>query len=393
MISKIIIGGLTRHTLTTMFNITMLAFGTTIISLILVLNYSYNQKIKRDLQNVDIVAGAKGSPLQLVLSGVYHIDYPSDDISMKKVESLGQYSGIKTITPIAFNGHFKDTKILGTETSYLEKYGAQPAQGRMFTQDFEVVIGDEVQKSQKLGLNDNFVETSDNDWKSQKYPPQKYKVVGVLAKTNTVLDYLIVSNLHTVWTIARHNQSDSSLYSGDRVSVALLELYRPTDQEEIVRKINRETNLLAAAPTSEINRLSHLTGLGTTLLEGIAWSIVFLAALSIFITVQRKIQDRKYELAIMRLVGATRYNLINIILIETWITTTIGYLVGMGVSRLGIWILQNKVIQESTLTIAYKFTPSEKYLLPILLILSTVAVVMPLIYVFRLNVSKILAEE
>lgn len=149
----------------------------------------------------------------------------------------------------------------------------------------------------------------------------------------------------------------------------------------------------SALPAVEINRLSHLTGLGTTLLEGIAWSIIFLSALSVFITVYKRVQDRKYELAVMRLMGATRNKLLMIILFETWLTTTIGYLAGMGMSRLGIWILQNKIIEQTTLTIAYKFTPTEKFLFPILLIISTISVIIPLIYVFRLNISKILASE
>lgn len=392
MIRKIIFGGLTFQPLSTLLNIILLAFGTTIISLILVLNHAYNQKVERDLRNIDLVVGAKGSPLQLVLSSVYHMDQPTGNIPLSEVEKIKSYSHIKSITPLAYGDNYKGFRILGTDESYLKKYNATLKEGKLFSAPLEVVLGADIAQQNHLKIGDTFHGNHGSSEDAEAHYEHDYTVVGILEESNSVLDQLILCDIESVWHIHEDTSQEHS-EEDKEVTALLLELNNPTALITLPRKINSETSMQAAVPALEINRLSHLTGLGTTLLEGIAWSIIFLSALSIFITVHKRVQDRKYELAIMRLMGATRYNLLQIILFETWLTTTIGYLAGMGVSRLGIWILQNKVIEQATLTIAYKFTPTEKFLFPILLIISTISVVLPLIYVFRLNISKILADE
>lgn len=412
MIRKIITGGLTFQPLSTLLNVILLAFGTTIISLILVLNHAYNQKIAKDLKNIDLVVGAKGSPLQLVLSSVYHMDQPTGNIPVEEVNKLRENRQIKSITPLAYGDNYKGYRILGTDKSYLKKYDAHIAEGRLFSKEFEVVLGADIALYNHLKIGDTFVGNHGSSQEAEAHHEHPYTVVGILEKSESVLDHLIICNVNTVWLIHHHEDEEAAAQAHDHehddghahdhnhdeiiakeLTALLIELRTPTALITLPRKINAETSLQAAIPALEINRLSHLTGLGTTLLEGIAWSIIFLSALSIFITVYRRVQDRKYELAIMRLMGATRFKLLQIILFETWLTTTIGYLTGMGVSRLGIWILQNKIIEQATLTIAYKFTPTEKYLFPILLLISTISVIIPLIYVFRLNISKILADE
>jgi putative ABC transport system permease protein len=397
MIRKIILGGLVHQPLSTFLNVILLAFGTSIISLILVLNYSYNKKIAKDLNDIDIVVGAKGSPLQLVLSAVYQLDEPTGNISMEEVNQLKKDKNIKSIIPLAYGDNFKGYRILGTEYSYLNKYHATLNNGRLFQKSYEVVLGYDVAKRSQLNVGETFLGNHGSNSVSQSHANHPYEIVGILNKTESVLDYLILSDVYTTWNIHHYdskelakNQSQDSV---QELTALLVELKNPMALISLPKKINTQTNMQAALPAVEINRLSHLTGLGTTLLEGIAWSIIFLSALSVFITVYKRVQDRKYELAVMRLMGATRNKLLMIILFETWLTTTIGYLAGMGVSRLGIWILQNKIIEQTTLTIAYKFTPTEKFLFPILLIISTISVIIPLIYVFRLNISKILASE
>lgn len=397
MIRKIITGGLIHQPLSTFLNVILLAFGTTIISLILVLNYSYNKKIAKDLNNIDMVVGAKGSPLQLVLSAVYQLDEPTGNISMKDVNQLKKNKNIQSIIPLAYGDNFRGHRILGTDLTYLKKYNASLKNGAYFKKNYEVVLGHDVALRSKLKVGETFLGNHGSNIGSDAHVNHPYEIVGILNKTESVLDYLIISNVNTTWSIHHYDSKETAKNHPENTSqeltALLLEIKNPMALITLPKKINEETNMQAAIPAIEINRLSHLTGLGTTLLEGIAWSIIFLSALSIFITVYRRVQDRKYELAVMRLMGATRYNLLQIILFETWLTTTIGYLLGMGVSRLGIWILQNKIIDQTTLTIAYKFTPTEKFLLPILLLISTISVIIPLVYVFRLNISKILADE
>ncbi len=390
MIRKIITGDITSNLLPNFLNIMMLGFGTTIISLIIALNYTYNQKVAKDLKGADMVVGAKGSPLQLVLSSVYHFDQDNGNIPYEEVLKLADNPYIKSITPLYMGDYYKGHKIIGTDKSYLEKFNAGLAEGSLFENDFDIVIGSKVAHNNHLSLGESFSGNHGHGQDAYAHHDFKYTVTGILEETETVLDYLILCNLNT--TDILHRDPDDSLKTFE-ITSALIELNDPEAIYTLPDEINNHTSLLAAVPAFEINKLSHITGLGTTLLEGIAWSIVFLSALSIFITVFRSVRARRFELAIMRMMGATRFTLIKIILLETWLTTGIGYVLGLAVSRFGIWILQHKVLYQTSMAISYQLTPPEKWLFPILIIFSTLSVAIPMVYAFRLNISRILSKE
>lgn len=390
MIRKIITSGIGTHLLPTTLNVLLLAFATAIISLILALNFSYNQKVERDLKNIDLVVGAKGSPLQLVLSSVYHLDVAKDYIQYEEAKSLLNNPYVASWTPLAYGDYYKGYKIVGTDYSYLERYDAQISSGRLFENDFEVVLGSEIAKTNHLKIGDKFSGNHGIGEDATAHHAFKYTIVGILEPSESIIDYLFVSNLNSV---CRVHSTEEEFTGPQEISAALIELNAPEALHILPDYIDKNTSLMAAVPVFEINKLSNITGLGITLLEGIAWSLVFLSALSIFITIYRSVRNRRYELAIMRMMGATRLTLIKIILLETWITTTLAYLIGLAASRFGIWFIQHEVIRQASLTLPYQLTPAEKYIYPILIIFSTLAVTIPMVYAFRLDISKILAEE
>ena len=66
----------------------LLVFGIGIISLLLQLNSLIKTQMDNNLKGIDMVVGAKGSPLQLILSAVYHIDSPTGNISVEDAEEI-----------------------------------------------------------------------------------------------------------------------------------------------------------------------------------------------------------------------------------------------------------------------------------------------------------------
>ena len=59
-------------------NLLLLALGLASITLVLLVSQQITRAFERDLAGIDVVVGAKGSPMQLILSGVFHIDAPPD---------------------------------------------------------------------------------------------------------------------------------------------------------------------------------------------------------------------------------------------------------------------------------------------------------------------------
>ena len=77
-----------RNPFNTILSLLLMSFGIGIISLLLLLNKSVEDKLRGNLNGIDMVIGAKGSPLQLILSSIYHIDTPTGNILLEEVNKI-----------------------------------------------------------------------------------------------------------------------------------------------------------------------------------------------------------------------------------------------------------------------------------------------------------------
>ena len=102
----------------------MTAFSVSLALLITLFGNHIEERINADGEKIDIVVGAKGSPLQLILSSIYHIDIPTGNIPLDVVNSF-QRPQIKKAIPLALGDNWKGHRIVGTTTDYIKHYNAQ----------------------------------------------------------------------------------------------------------------------------------------------------------------------------------------------------------------------------------------------------------------------------
>ena len=136
-------------------SLVLFALGVGLISLLFLLNQQIEEKFDKNLAGIDLVVGAKGSPLQLILSSMYHIDAPTGNISLKAARPFlnPKHPLIGMAIPISLGDNYKGHRIVGTTPKILELYdNVQIEQGRIWENVFEVVIGKVV--AEKLDLLD-----------------------------------------------------------------------------------------------------------------------------------------------------------------------------------------------------------------------------------------------
>ena len=80
-------------------NLLLLALGLAAITLVLLVSTQLDRAFERDLEGIDLVVGAKGSPLQLILAGVFHIDVPTGNIPLQEVQALQQNPLVAQVVP------------------------------------------------------------------------------------------------------------------------------------------------------------------------------------------------------------------------------------------------------------------------------------------------------
>ena len=142
--------------LNTFLSLLLLTLGVALVSMLLILNKQLDEQFKRNISGIDMVVGAKGSPLQLILSSVYHIDNPTGNIPLEEAESLLKNPMVKECIPLAYGDSYKGYRIVGSNKDYVSHYGVTLEEGKFWSNEYEVTAGAVVAKNLGLKIGDTF---------------------------------------------------------------------------------------------------------------------------------------------------------------------------------------------------------------------------------------------
>jgi putative ABC transport system permease protein len=418
MMLKIIYRNLVHKPLNALLSLALLMLSVAIISLLLVAGDQVSKKLDKDLEGIDMVVGAKGSPLQLVLSAVYHVDAPTGNISKKEADKMARNPMVESAIPLAYGDSYKGYRILGTTPAYLDMYGGKLSTGKIFANPLEVVAGSAVAKRAGLQEGSSFQSTHGEDSRGQVHEDGAYKVVGVLEPTGTVLDQLLLTPVESVWQIHDeahhdedsekpgapvahaegknhddHDNEDTAHVAEDKQITAMLIKFRsPMGIMMLPRMINEQSTMQAAVPTLEINRLVNLMGIGISTLQGIALAIMLIAGLSVFVSLYNRLKERKYEHALMRSMGTSRWVIFLLLISEGLLLAVAGFLAGVALCRVGIVLLNKVSAADFHFRFSYGCVSEEWWLFGITLLIGIFASVIPAIKAYRLNIAKTLSD-
>ena len=145
-----------RRPLATVLNVLLLAVGVATITLVILVTRELDTRLAREAAGIDLVVGAKGSPLQLVLAGVYHADVPPGNIPLASVAALRANPLVREVIPLALGDSFRGFRIVGTEPPLVAHYQAALADGRLWVAPLEAVLGHDVARASGLTVGSTF---------------------------------------------------------------------------------------------------------------------------------------------------------------------------------------------------------------------------------------------
>ncbi len=397
--------------LNTFLNCLLLALGIAVITILLLVQTQLMTKISDNAKGIDLVVGAKGSPLQLILCNIFHIDFPTGNIKLAEAEKLVRNKMIKKAIPMALGDSHSGYRIIGTNTDYPQLYHAVLEQGDWWKKSLEVVIGSQVAQQLQLSINDTFAGTHGLSNEGDVHEGHHYRVVGIMKKNNTVLDNLILGNIESVWLMHQEESvspspTDSSLLASTllpavtavdstmEITSLLIQYRSPMAAIQLPRLINSQSNMQAASPAFETARLFSILGVGVEVLNGFAYVLIVIAALSIFIALYNSLKERRYDMAIMRSMGATRTRLLFTTVLEGITMTVIGSVGGLVLAHGALMIIADTVSEvQSTGITGFLFLPVESLLLSASVGLGAVCALLPAIQIYRADISKVLASN
>ena len=401
-----------RRPLATVLNVALLALGVATITLVMLLSRELEQRLVREATGIDLVVGAKGSPLQLVLSGVYHADVPPGNVPLAAVTLLARNPLVQQVIPMALGDSYRGFRIVGTEPAFVAHYGASVGEGRVWAAPMEAVLGSDAARASGLSVGASFTGSHGLAEGGGDHGETPYRVVGVLAPTGRVIDRLVLTGIDSVWAVHEHHDGDEDHDRDARadqakppavagtspapereVTLALVKYKSPVAAASLPRAINAETVLQAASPALESARLFTVFGVGTDVIRGFAMLLIGASAFGLFVALAQALDERRYDLAIMRTLGARRGLIVAVLLIESLLLAATGLVVGLGLAHglaanVGTWLPAAAPLAAG----ARAWHPDEWGVVALALGTGIIATLLPAWRAYRLDVAATLAD-
>ncbi len=439
---RLALANLSLSPLTAAVNVLLMGLGTASIVLLLLAGFQLEQAMSRDAKGIDLVVGAQGSPVQLILSAVYHADVPPGNIMLSDAQQWADDPRVAAAIPLSLGDSYRGFRIVGATPEYLDLYDADLLAGRIWTESMEAVVGSAVAQSAVLGVGSTFAGAHGLVDGGHQHETQPYRVVGVLAPTGSVADRLVITSLESVWALHgepiadahdeigeyheegedhhadQHQRADEQQHAHDEdtaehdheaetehwahqnthqedleITAMLLSYRTPLAATTLPREINAAGALQAAAPALEISRLLQLVGVGMTALGAFAWVLVATAAMSIFAALYGSLRTRRGELAMLRCLGATQVELLLYLIAEGLLMSVLGvalgFVAGHGLMELvALWLSSTRGVVMT----GWTWVPAESLLLLGLFMFGLASAVIPAIQAYRTDVARTLAE-
>ena len=378
--------------LQTTLSLILLAFGVGMVSLLMLSEKQLSDTFDRNIQDIDLVLGAKGSPLQLILANVYHVDAPTGNIRLVDAQKVIRHPYIEEGIPLAYGDNYRGFRIVGSTAAYLDHYNAALREGRRMGAPFEVVIGQQVAETTGLKVGDTFFSAHGLQDETDVHTDKTFTVVGVLAESQSVIDQLLHCSIETIWAV--HDGHGETVAESDREITAVLLKKRNPLAVLTIPNVIRDSNMQVALPAIEINRLTQNFGIGLNTLRSIAVIIMLISFASIFISVYDNLLARKYELALLRTMGSGPSGVFLLLLLEGGLLSFGGAALGLVFSRVGLLVLA-ELVQDK---FRYDWSsigllPSEWTLFGMAIFVGLIAAAIPGISALKIDISRTLSEK
>lgn len=357
MLFKIAVKSLLNRRVTVCLTILSIAISVFVLLGVEHVRKEAKESFGRTVSGVDLIVGARTSPLNLLLYSVFHVGNATNNISWQSYQALSSDKAVAWAIPISMGDSHRGYRVMGTNRDYFEyyQYGSRQSlrfgDGQPFERVFDVVLGAEVARSlnyhigQKLVLAHGLAKVS-----FSKHDDKPFTVVGILQATGTPVDQTLLVSLagieavHSDWQngVRRPglNVSPEQALAGDltpqNITAFMLGLHSKMATFKLQRQINdfRREPLIAILPGVALAELWQMMGGMEKVLLLISGLVLLASLIGMATMLLASMRERNRELAVLRAVGAGPRFVFFLIQLEALLIT----LSGIGLALLGLWL-------------------------------------------------------
>ena len=357
-----------------------LALATALLWTLERLRHDIRHSFSQSVSGVDLIVGARSSPVQLMLFSVFHIGSVPQSMSMDSVQQLSQHRSVSWVVPLSLGDSHRGFPVLGTTPAYFQHFAygdKQPLalqQGAVFAGNldglYEAVIGAEVAHKMGYGLGQRItlghgMHDHDHDHEveeADEHADKPFKVVGILAPTGTPVDRTVhvslqaLQALHLDWVAGTPmpggqipaDQARKFNLEPEEVTAALVGLKSRAAVFNVQRFVNQyeAEALMGVMPGVALGELWSVLGVGENALLAVSALVALVSVVSLMAVVLAGLNERRRELAVLRAVGAGPRHVLGLLTLEgVWVTCA-GVLLGVLLAQAGMalatpWLQQS----------------------------------------------------
>ena len=317
------------------------------------------ERVRHDLRNhfvsavsgTDLIVGARGGPLPLLLYTVFHAGSPTNTLKWSSVQTIAAQPGVAWVVPIAKGDTHRGFPVIGTQSDYFDhvRYGLrQPLtfqHGNRWEAPFDAVLGAEVAEKLHYTVGAQLILAhGDGGLNAIAHDEQPFKVSGILARTGTPVDRSILvdlramSALHTGWIAGRPLPGRSTppgvlpdSLQTVTINAALIGLERRSAVFSLQRYINTFTAepLMAILPGVTLDELWSLLTPIESGMRVMGWLVAAVSLAGLMSVILTSLNERRRELAVLRSVGARPAHIVALVSLESLLVTLAGLVLGI----------------------------------------------------------------
>ena len=305
------------------------------------------------VSGTDIIVGARGGSLQLLLYSIFRIGNAPNNLSLESYNEFRNNRRVRWTIPLSLGDSHRGFRVLGTNQDYFKyfRYGSKKklefTNGKSFSEVFDAVIGSEVAKNLKYQLNEKIIIAhGTGNISFLKHEDRPFKVVGILRPTGTPVDQTIhvslegITAMHIDWKSGAPPLEGEGLSSEDimkldlkseEITSFLIGLRSKIHAFDLQREINsyKEEPLSAIMPGVALQELWDILRTAETGLRVITWFVLFAGLIGMITALLSGLNERRREMAILRSVGAGPSTISFLLIFEAMVLTFTGILFGL----------------------------------------------------------------
>jgi putative ABC transport system permease protein len=348
----IVYRSLRQHALSTLITAGSIALACGLLMTVWVVKTQAQAAFVSTSTAFDAVLGARGSKLQLVLNGIFHLEASPGNLAASDYELIRKHPAVKTAIPIAVGDNLRGYRIVGTVPQLLtnveyapgKKYAVAPG-GKVFGEAArEAVVGSFAAERLGLKVGSTFQPFHGLTFDEKALHEEVFTVTGILTPTNTPADKVIWVPIKGVQTMSGHDPKAAT-----DVSAVLIQLRAASAGVMLDLMINKQGNRMTFAyPVGAImadffGKISWFD----RVLALVAYLVALVAAGSVLASIYNSMSARQRDLAILRALGARRRTIFGAVVAEAAGIGALGAAVGFAI-YFGLLTLVAEVIRAQT---------------------------------------------